>query len=149
MRILLCKLLLLGCCLSACQLQASEVRPSSSPPNEAQIQALQTEFEQEMKTQLAQKSIDDYSFNEISDIAAKASQKIYGAHPQLMKQKVLFDLQQLSVFDPQKLSKYQVKASMALTELQNEIMGRSKPFSSYDDFMPLFYKKNQSILPKI
>lgn len=145
MRNVFFQLLLLGCCLSTGSLQARE----SSPPDEAQIQALQTEFEQEMKTQLHQKNIDDYSFDEISDIAAQASKKVYGAHPQLMKKKVLFDLQQLSVFDPQGLSNYQVKESLALNDLQQEMVGQSKSISSYKDVLPLFYGRKPEYVAQI
>lgn len=93
MRNSLFKLLLVGLCLTAYQLQASTAPSSTSPPDQDKIAALQTKFEQEMKAKLAQKNIDDYSFNEISEIALKASQKVDGHHPQLMKQQVLFDLQ--------------------------------------------------------
>lgn len=140
MKSALLQLVLIGCCLSACQLQAREVS-SSPPPEQSRTEALQTEFEQEMKTQLAQKNIDDYSFNEISDIALKASKKVYGAHPQLMKQKALFDLERLPQLDSQVLGGYRVKETLTLSELQREMFRFSSPKAeeNYEDFLPLFY----------
>lgn len=133
--------LLVGLCLTACQLQASEVPSTTQPPNQSKIAALQTEFEQEMKTQLAQKNIDDYSFQELSDIALEASKKVYGAHPQLMKQKAVFELQQMPALDPQILSSYQVKESLNIRGLEKELSGFSQAQSGQilEDFLPLFY----------
>lgn len=142
------KFLLVGCCLTACQLQASQVPSTSSPPEQGKIEALQTEFEQEMKTQLAQKNLDDYSLNEISDIALKASKKVYGAHPQLMKQKVLFDLHQLPELDSQVLSDYQVRESLNLREIlkvmSSSANGRAK--GNDDNFLSLFYGRKPEFM---
>ncbi len=141
MRNSLFKLLLVGLCLTACQLQASTAPSSTSPPDQDKIAALQTKFEQEMKAKLAQKNIDDYSFNEISEIALKASQKVYGAHPQLMKQQVLFDLQQLPTLDDKVLSDYEVKESLNLRAILKAISSVSNLRSEVNDgdYLPLFY----------
>ncbi|KAI9131360.1 hypothetical protein [Acaryochloris sp. CCMEE 5410] len=135
--------LLVGLCLTACQLQASELPATTQPPDQGKITALQTEFEQEMKMQLAQKDLDDYSFTELSDIALSAAKKVYGANPQLMKQKALFDLQQMTVLDAQILSGYQVKESLNIRDLEKGISGFSPAKSEQvlEDFLPLFYGK--------
>jgi|GEM_PF-6515479 len=144
MRGSLLKLLLIGCCLSGCQLRANE----SSRSEQGNIEVLQLKFEQEMKTQLAQKNIDDYSFDEISDIALNASQKVYGAHPQQMKQKVLFDLQQLPELDAQTLSKYQTKESLDFNEIFQTMSGfpKSQTKDSDDHFLPLFYGRKPEFI---
>lgn len=141
MRRSLFQFLLVGLCLTACQLQASEAPSTTQPPDQSKIAALQTEFEQEMKTQLAQKNLDDYSFKELSDIALQASKKVYGAHPQLMKQKALFDLQQMPALEAQILSSYQVKESLNIRDLEKEMSGFSQANSGQvlDNFLPLFY----------
>lgn len=140
MRRSLFQFLLVGC-LTACQLQASEAPSTTQPPDQSKIAALQTEFEQEMKAQLAQKNLDDYSFKELSDIALQASKKVYGAHPQLMKQKALFDLQQMPALEAQILSSYQVKESLSIRDLEKEMSGFSQANSGQvlDNFLPLFY----------
>lgn len=140
MRRSLFQFLLVGC-LTACQLQASEAPSTTQPPDQSKIAALQTEFEQEMKAQLAQKNLDDYSFKELSDIALQASKKVYGAHPQLMKQKALFDLQQMPALETQILSSYQVKESLNIRDLEKEMSGFSQANSGQvlDNFLPLFY----------
>lgn len=140
----LVQLLLIGCCLSGCQLRANE----SSRSEQSNIEVLQLEFEQEMKTQLAQKNIDDYSFDEISDIALNTSQKVYGAHPQRMKQKVLFDLQQLPELDAQILSKYRTKESLNLNEIFKTMSGFSKlnTKESDDHLLPLFYGRKPEFI---
>ena len=137
------KLLLVGCCLTAYPLQAREASSPSSTANESKIEALQAEFEQEMKAQLAQKNIEDYSFKEISDIALQASKKVYGIHPQLMKQQTLSDLQQLPSLDSRVLSNYEVKEALNLNDLSKEITGLSDSGTgrAYDDLLPIFYNK--------
>lgn len=133
--------LLVGLCLTACHLQASEVPSATQPPDQSKITALQTEFEQEMKAQLAQKNLDDYSFEELSDIALNASKQVYGAHPQLMKQKALFELQQMPTLDAQILSSYEVKESLNIRDLEKEMSGFSQAQSGQvlEDVLPLFY----------
>ncbi len=131
--------------MASCQLQAQPISTHLSPADQRKLTALQTQFEQEMKKQLAQKEIDDYSFDEISDIALNASKNVYGAHPKLMKQKVLFELQQLPLLEEKTLSNYQVKESLNLIQLQTELSPWLKPEGQggerYEDWLPLFYSK--------
>ncbi|WP_299404959.1 hypothetical protein [Acaryochloris sp. IP29b_bin.148] len=148
MRSKLVQCLLMGCCLTACQLQASQVSSSSSPPEQGKIEALQAKFEQEMKAQLAQKALADHSMSEISDIALKASQKVYGAHPQLMKQQVLFDLQQLPTLDTKTLSDYQAKESLDLRDILKAMSSSSnvRPEANDEDYLSLFYGRKPEFI---
>ncbi|NJK41379.1 MAG: hypothetical protein HC934_08535 [Acaryochloridaceae cyanobacterium SU_2_1] len=139
MRRTLLKLLVIGCCLSACELRANEITPPL-PPEQSQIEALQLKFEQEMKAELARKSIDNYSFNEIAEIASKVNQKVYGPYPQLMKQKVLFDIQQLPELDSQVLSNYQAKESLNVAELLKGSPPLPNPQAKgKEDLLSIFY----------
>lgn len=141
MRIWLLKLSVVGLCFVSCPSQAREISSPASPPDQSKIEALRTEFEQEMKQQLAQKEMDDYSFDEISDAALKAAKKVYGAHPQLMKQQVLFDLQQLPVLEGQIWSNYRVKEFLNLGEVLKAIANGStlRVEANNRDYLPLFY----------
>lgn len=144
-RILLLHFSCIGLWLTSCQVQALPTSAHLSPPDQSKIAALQAEFEQEMTKKLAQKGLDNYNLDEISEIALKTSQKVYGAHPKLMKQKILFELQQLPQLDAKRLSNYQVKESLNLNQLRKGVSPLFKPtgqgLEQYEALLPLFYGK--------
>lgn len=125
-------------CLLGIFLTATPAMGRERFPDHKRIALLEEKYELEFKTQLASKPIEERSLNEIYTIALQASQKAYGDHPDLMRRKVLYDLEQIPKFQSKRLKNYRTEQSFNLLE----VFKTRKPSSigsTQADILSVFY----------
>ena len=125
-------------CLLGIILSAPPAFGRDSFPEQKQLALLKEKYEHEFKTQLATKPIEERSLSEIYAIALHASQKAYGEHPELMRQKVLHDLEQIPHFKAKQLNSYELAQSYNLLEIF-KTKSHSKIGKTQADILAVFY----------
>ena len=108
--------------------------PAIAETDLSQWPQLENQYRSELKAQFDQKPIDDWSFDEIQDVAASVAEQVYETRPELVRAKMLSDLNLIPVWQGESFSRYQQKEVLLISELASLLDKEKLPWE-------LFYGK--------
>ncbi len=103
---------------------------------------LNMQFKREFKAQLNSKSFDELNSHEVAKLASSAAKKVYGPHPELMRQKLLNDLQNIPIMDQSVFATYSLEESLDFKDFfeAKAFLGLLND-SEQEGLLPIFYTK--------